>query len=343
MPREKEKAASLQLPLLPYLCQPSAILGLVLVGELLALVIVLIEAGSGISWSQFGAVSMVVQWIVLGSALVLCQLRGVLNRLAPLPSGCLAYGLCLVISAIVLWLAQLATFQPFDSWLWFKYMLVAAIFSGILLRYLYLQQQLSNQQQVELQTRLQSLQARIRPHFLFNSMNTIASLIAIDPPAAEKAIENLSQLFRANLQDVDANSLDEELDICRHYIAIEQIRLADRLRVNWQLEDPLPRLTVPPLLLQPLLENAIHHGIQRLSEGGEIVMSVGTQGQRVLIAIENPIPAEAVAHTDHGNQVALKNVQHRLQLYYNQKAKLKIIKDETNHTFRVEIQLPLGE
>jgi two-component system sensor histidine kinase AlgZ len=113
--------------------------------------------------------------------------------------------------------------------------------------------------------------------------------------------------------------------------------------VNWQLEDPLPRLTVPPLLLQPLLENAIHHGIQRLSEGGEIVMSVGTQGQLVLIAIENPIPAEAVAHTDHGNQVALKNVQHRLQLYYNQKAKLKIIKDETNHTFRVEIQLPLGE
>jgi two-component system sensor histidine kinase AlgZ len=244
---------------------------------------------------------------------------------------------------VVLLLAQVVTFQPFDLWLWFRYMLVAAIFSGILLRYLYLQQQLSNQQQVELQTRLQSLQSRIRPHFLFNSMNTIASLITIDPPAAEKAVVNLSALFRANLQDIDSNTLKQEISLCQQYIAIEQMRLADRLKMNWEFEEPLPVISLPPLLLQPLLENAIFHGIQRLSEGGEIVMSIKTEDNHVVITIQNPIPSDEIKHTDDGNHIALANIRNRLQLYYTGEAGFKINRDNKKQCFTVVLELPIKD
>ena len=330
------------LPLLPYLCEASAILGLVLVGELLALVLVLAQTNTPLSWSTLGFFSIVIQWIMLSSAMVLCQLRDLLNRLNPLTSGCLAYGMCLLISAVVLWASQLITFQPFELQTWLKSVLIAAIFSGILLRYLYLQQQLSNQQQAELQSRLQSLQSRIRPHFLFNSMNTIASLISIDPVAAEKAVENLSDLFRGNLQDAGLVPLADEIALCRRYIDIEQMRLADRLEMVWNIQEPITNMQVPSLFLQPLIENAIYHGIQRLTRGGKVVLSITEAHEHIYIHIENPIPVLAASETDRGHHIALANIEHRLQLHYKNKAQMKTEKDERNKQFIVDIVLPTG-
>ncbi|MGH1485511.1 MAG: sensor histidine kinase [Cellvibrionaceae bacterium] len=330
------------LPLLPYLCQASAILGLVLVGELLALVLVLAQTNTPLSWSTLGAVSMVTQWIMLSSALALCQLRGLLNRLNTITSGCLAYGICLLISAVVLWAAQLITFQPFDVSLWLKSFLIAAIFSGILLRYLYVQQQLSNQQQAELQSRLQSLQSRIRPHFLFNSMNTIASLISINPAAAEKAVENLSDLFRSNLQDADLVPLMDEITLCRRYIDIEQMRLAERLQMVWNIQEPITNIQVPSLFLQPLVENAIYHGIQRLTSGGAVVLTIAETNEQIHIRIENPIPVLSASETDRGHHIALANIEHRLQLHYKNKAQISTEKDESNKQFIVDIVLPIS-
>jgi two-component system sensor histidine kinase AlgZ len=257
------------LPLLPYLCSPSAILSLVLTGELLALVLVLADYSLSFSWVSLGITSMIIQWIVLSCALVLCQSRALLNRLSLRLSGCLAFSFCCVIAASILWISPLLISTPVDTGLWVRSTTIAVIFSGILLRYLYLQQQLSNQQQAELQSRIQSLQSRIRPHFLFNSMNTIASLINLDPETAEKTVEDLSDLFRSSLQNPGLVHLSEEIELCRRYIAVEKIRLAERLTMEWDFEEKIFSALVPSLFLQPLLENAIGHGLQLLIKGGD--------------------------------------------------------------------------
>ncbi|MFT6388853.1 MAG: two-component system sensor histidine kinase AlgZ [Cellvibrionaceae bacterium] len=333
------------LPLLPYLCKPSTILGLVLVGELLSFVLMLANSGAGFSWPALGSISLAAQWIILSSAFVLCQSRSLLNNLQPMLGGLAAYTVCLSISALVVYLAQLITFEPFDFSRWLKGFLITAIFSGILLRYLYLQQQLSNQQQAELGARLQSLQSRIKPHFLFNSMNTIASLITVNPSAAEKAVEDLSRLFRSSLQAPGLVKLEDEIDLCRRYIAIEHQRLAERLTMVWNMTEPLPSFMVPSLFLQPLLENAIIHGIQKLSKGGEIHLSILSKDKSIQIMVENPVPDinvdEKTKECEHGNQIALDNIQSRLQLHYGSKASIK--SKRYKHSFSVKIELPLTE
>ncbi len=329
------------LPLLPYLCSPSAILGLVLIGELLSLVIMLADYSSGFSWISLGIISMLVQWIILSCALILCQLRPLLNRLSLVLSGCLAFSLCLVISATILWLAPIVMAIPSDTEQWARSTAIAAIFAGILLRYLYLQQQLSNQQQAELEARIQSLQSRIRPHFLFNSMNTIASLISFDAKAAEKAIEDLSELFRSSLQKPGLVDLVDEIKLCRRYIDIEKTRLDERLRMDWNIESPTPQALVPSLSIQPLLENAIGHGIQQLVEGGTVTLSISQENDTLHIVITNPIPK--VTHQDrtNGNKIALSNIKNRLHLHYGDKAQLKAESNNTNNEFMVSIVLPI--
>jgi two-component system sensor histidine kinase AlgZ len=329
------------LPLLPYLCSPSAILGLVLTGELLALVLVLANYSLSFSWVSLGITSMIIQWIVLSCALVLCQSHTLLNRLSLRLSGCLAFSLCVSIAAIILWVSPLVISTSVDIGLWARSTIIAAIFSGILLRYLYLQQQLSNQQQAELQSRIQSLQSRIRPHFLFNSMNTIASLINLDPKAAEKTVENLSDLFRSSLQNPGLVNLSEEIELCRRYIAIEKIRLAERLTMEWDFEELVPNALVPSLFLQPLLENAIGHGVQLLIKGGAIKLSIKNDKQMLYITITNPVPEIDQRRQSNGNQIALGNIKTRLQLHFGDQAKLQTQLNNQTNQYLVTIQLPI--
>lgn len=330
------------LPLLPYLCSPSAILGLVLIGELLALVLILARFSTHFSWISLGTTSMTIQWIVLSCALVLCQLRDLLNRLSLRLSGCLAFSLCIVIAAFILYASQLLIATPFDIDSWARSTAIAAIFSGILLRYLYLQQQLSNQQQAELQSRIQSLQSRIRPHFLFNSMNTIASLIRLDPKTAEKTVEDLSDLFRSSLQNPGLVDLTEEVTLCRRYLAIEKIRLDERLIMVWDIDPALPKALVPSLFLQPLLENAICHGVQLLIEGGTIILSIKKDSQTLYITISNPVPEIKKRRRTNGNKIALSNIKNRLQLHYGDKAQLTTVLDDETNQHLVSIELPIS-
>jgi len=329
------------IPLLPYLCSPSAILGLVLIGELLSLVIMLADYSSGFSWVSLGIISMLVQWIILSCALILCQLRSLLNRLSLLWSGYLAFSLCIAISSIILWLAPLVMAMPNDIEQWARSTSIATIFSGILLRYLYLQQQLSNQQQAELEARIQSLQSRIKPHFLFNSMNTIACLISFDAKAAEKTIEDLSELFRSSLQKPGLVDIADEIKLCRRYIDIEKTRLDERLTIIWDIETPTPQALVPSLFIQPLLENAIGHGIQQLIEGGTVILSINQKNNTLNIAVTNPVPKVSQQNRTSSNKIALSNIKNRLYLHYGDKAQLKTESNNKNNQFIVRIALPI--
>src|SRR5690606_2309540 len=192
------------------------------------------------------------------------------------------------------------------------HLLLAAIFGGIVLRYFYIQQQLLTQEEAELTARIQALQSRIRPHFLFNSMNSIVSLIGSDPDRAERVVMDLSDLFRASLAAPGQVPLSQELNLCRQYIHIEQLRLGDRLNLQWQVGEFPEDCSIPSLLLQPVIENAIYHGIQPRSEGGTVEISVNARHNRMHITVRNPLPRPADV-AKPGDRIALANTRRRLQ------------------------------
>jgi two-component system sensor histidine kinase AlgZ len=185
---------------------------------------------------------------------------------------------------------------------------------------------------------VEALQARIRPHFLFNSMNTVAALVRLDPAAAERTIEDLSELFRAALGQHGSRdgTLGEELTLVDRYLAIEQLRLGERLRVRRDL-DSLPRdVPLPRLLLQPLVENAVRHGIQPLREGGEVILSGRRKGDVLVVVIDNPLPSSP-ASAGHGH--GLDNVRQRIAHHYG--ARGKVTAGPEGDRFVVRLQLPL--
>ncbi|MDO4723631.1 MAG: histidine kinase [Comamonadaceae bacterium] len=170
--------------------------------------------------------------------------------------------------------------------------------------------------------RLAELQSRIRPHFLFNTLNSAIALVRQDPAKAESMLEDLSDLFRHALLDAaSVSNLEKEVEIARQYLRIEGIRFEGRLRVSWTVDEAALQASVPPLLLQPLVENAIKHGIEPSSEGGEIHVLVRRKGDRVLLRISNTVPdansAAAQAAGRAGNGIALQNVRDRLRLMHD--------------------------
>jgi two-component system, LytTR family, sensor histidine kinase AlgZ len=192
------------------------------------------------------------------------------------------------------------------------------------------------------EARLQALQARIRPHFLFNSLNTVLGLMRADPRKAEKTLENLSDLFRVFMKDTrELVCLEEEVYTCREYLAIEKLRLAPRLEAKWNTDDMPADALLPSLLLQPLIENAVHHGIEPRMTPGLIEITLKKLGDRVHIEILNPISDYVPANSlpvRQGNQMALSNVRERLMLLYDMEAELKT--GEENGQFRLILEFP---
>lgn len=328
---------------LPDLCGVSALAALVLMGELLALVLVLALDGlREFNWERLGLVSLMVQWVILPSAAILCRLRPRLSRLSHKLAGGLSFAAVLAVllaatGAQQWWLASLSA-APFDHWRWLGDCLLGSICAGVVLRYAYVQQQLHNQQQAELGARIEALQSRIRPHFLFNSMNSLASLIAIDPERAEKLVEDLSALFRASLADARLVSLEQELTLAKRYLEIESLRLGERLRQNWSVEGGLERLQIPAMLLQPLLENAVLHGIARLREGGEIAVEITARDGRLQLSITNPVPGGEIRG---GNGIAMDNIRQRLAAHYGDRFSFEAGPEEGG--YRVSLRLPVEQ
>lgn len=218
--------------------------------------------------------------------------------------------------------------------------LAVALVSVALFRYMFIRAQWRAQLLAESEARVQALQARIRPHFLFNSLNTIASLIPDDPVGAERATEDLADLFRGSMRRADSLiSLSEELDLAEKYLQMEQRRLGDRIRINWQVDELPDGAFVLPLTLQPLLENAVTHGIQPRIDGGEIRVYGRSEKDNIVITICNPLgPADHIAP---GNGMALINIRERLQLAFGPNASL--ITHQDDEQFFAVLSLPYAE
>ncbi len=188
------------------------------------------------------------------------------------------------------------------------------------------------------EARLQALQARIRPHFLFNSINAVLSLIRADPQRAETALEDMADLFRVLMSDNrHLVPLADEVALCRQYLALEHLRLGDRLRVEWHLNSMPGDALVPPLLLQPLLENAVYHGIEPMTAPGAVSINIFSRDGQVHAILRNPYRAEGGRH-HAGNKMALGNVRERLALHFDVEADLQSrVKGDT---YEVHIRIP---
>src|SRR5574343_182777 len=263
---------------------------------------------------------------------VLALLRDGLRRL-PLRLGQLTVvGLC---GGIVAGLAGVAIIVLRENLSIARHLLLAMSGATIVLAYFELRSRAISPAQAE--ARLAALNARIRPHFLFNSLNAVLSLIRARPQQAEEALESLSDLFRAAMRDPsNLVDLQDEIDLGRQYLALEQLRLGERLRVEWQIDPLLEALPIPPLMLQPLLENAVYHGVEPLPAGGRVSVVICRQAEELLIAITNPL-GDASGHVA-GNQIALNNIRERLALYYDLEARLDIV--EGADRYEVRIVLP---
>lgn len=327
---------------LPDLCQAQSILFLVLIAELLVFVVVLFSSDLlQFSWLELGLASLFIQWLVLSSAALLCNIRPWLMNMSTLWATSIAYSLILLLTFFYSLVAEhvLHGFVLPAETGWgniLRNLLIAAIMTGIAFRYFFLSHQLRMQEKAELNSRIQALQSRIRPHFLFNSMNIIASLISIDPELAEEVVEDLSVLFRASLDEATGHpvKLSQELDLCEKYVHIEGLRLDDRLRVDWQVEVDPETVRIPLLTLQPLLENAIYHGIQPLPEGGLVTVAIWQVDGLVKVEITNPVSRHGQQH-ESGNRMALENIRHRLQAVYGPEAGLSVEKTDDMFTTRV--------
>jgi two-component system, LytTR family, sensor histidine kinase AlgZ len=187
------------------------------------------------------------------------------------------------------------------------------------------------------EARLQALQARIRPHFLFNCINTVLSIVRDDPKRAEIALEDMSDLFRmAMAQDSKLVLLSREVELSRRYLALEQLRLGERLKVDWHTENLPDDALIPPLMLQPLLENAVYHGIEPLAEGGTIDIRLGQHDNEMHLEIYNPRPEPGSHHT--GNKLALANIRERLALLFDIEAHYTV--ESSKEFYRIHIIMP---
>ncbi|WP_426143841.1 sensor histidine kinase [Pseudomonas sp. DWP3-1-2] len=323
---------------LPELCLPQALLVLVLLAELLVLVLVLVEPmRTGFDWVRLALMSLFVQWIVLLSAALLCGLRPWLARLPPGMAGLVG---CLLVVALTLACTAVTDICQLSGKLnpggmierYLRYGLIALIMSALMLRYFYLQSQWRKQQQGELRARIESLQARIRPHFLFNTLNSIASLVATQPAKAEQAVLDLSDLFRASLAKPGSLvTWRDELELAKRYLSIEQYRLGERLQLDWAVSAIPDDLPIPQLTLQPLLENALLYGIAPRIEGGVIKVEADYKKGEFILCVSNPYDEVATRQTSNGTQQALVNIGARITALFGPHASLSVERRDGRH------------
>ena len=335
---------------LPDFCAAGTVFIILLVAELVAIVLTLAShAPEGQFLLSLSKTSFFVLWLALLSTAIMCQLRGWLERAGKTRAFVLSFLLLVGLSLLI---AELAWQLPMrlvgvnvinDSHADFllRTLAISAIFIALAMRYLYVSSEWRRSIVLEAQARISALQALIRPHFLFNSMNTIASLTRSDPRQAEEAVEDLSDLLRASLSGTrNQTSIKEELEVAAIYQRIEKLRLGDRLNVRWDIAELPMRARIPSLTIQPLIENAIYHGIELLPDGGDVVVSGKRDGRFLQIAVSNPV-APGKSRSKDGNKMAMANIRQRFELAYGSRASVDV--DGANDRYTVTLRFPIDE
>ncbi len=333
---------------LPNFCSLPVLVAVAAVTELAVLLIVLAPSDEPRAvLPRLGTTSVFAQWLALLCVVALCKLKPLLARFAPMHGVLIAYGLIIVIvalaSELVFLIDQTLLLRltlPAEFHLRFVVgsTALAALIAAAMLRYFFVLEQWRERVRAVARSQFDALQARIRPHFLFNSMNTIASLIRSDPVQAERSVEDLADLFRAALRSGERlGTLGDEFDLIQRYLAIEQLRLGARLQVDLQLDELPLDLPLPPLLMQPLVENAIYHGIERLPQGGVLKIVGQRQAGMIEISIINPCPAEAPSARTH-NGMALNNIRSRIEYHFGRRGTLETIRG--TEQFICSLRLP---
>lgn len=336
---------------LPNLCVPQALLRVVLAAEFLAIVLALTVA-SDLSdfFVKLGLHSLFVQWVVLASTFALCLIGRVVDK----PSVTRASGLVLAVVASFTLIASIMGLVlagggqagslgklGVNALFVFKNLVIALVITLVLLRYFYIHSQWEKTVEADSAAKYDALQARMRPHFLFNSLNTIAHLVHKEPAKAEEALLDLADIMRLTLDKRSRISLKEELDLTLAYLRMEGLRLGERrLHVKLDMDrNSLPLdMDIPPFLLQPLVENAVYHGIQPRQDGGLLTVSLYDAGSRLDVAVTNPLPPSGVSTHTKGNHIAQENMVNRLRLAFGDRANLKIQKNAQQ--YRVSFSIP---
>jgi two-component system sensor histidine kinase AlgZ len=337
---------------LPDFCNVRMVFAVVVIAEMLAIVLTLAPLDrSENRWEDLSIISLFIQWVALLSSAVLCLLRPWLSRLSDTAAATASYFLLLITTTLISEASYWA-----GHWLfltqqlvhWHKDFLISnlgisAIVSAIVLRYFYIQHQYIRNLEAKSQARIQALQSRIRPHFLFNSLNTIASLTTTHPELAEEATMDLADLFRGSLANASYEvPLTEEWDLAKRYLRIEELRLGERLSVEWAVNQVPGDALIPQLTVQPLLENAIYHGIEHLPQGGTIRISGAMENQynnqRISITITNPLPAYTPPKERVSNKMAQENIRMRLEALYGNKGKL--LAKKVDSMYELTLQFP---
>jgi two-component system, LytTR family, sensor histidine kinase AlgZ len=338
----------------PDFCRLSTLFAVVVGAELVVVILGFAPLGRQ-RWDPyaFGSASLFAQWVALVSAIVLCKLRVPLSQLRPVAGALLAWAVPVGVAAFGAWLLLridlglgllLGVPNADPTRFIVRSAAIAGLIGAVALRYAYVQEQWRQQVRAQAKAEVDALQARIRPHFLFNSMNTIASLVRSDPGKAERAVEDLSDLFRAALGAGERDStLAEEVELVERFLAIEELRLGNRLQVLWQRAEPLPwDLKLPRLVLQPLVENAIIHGIAKLADGGVIDIGLRAEGKTLHVTVGNPCPPADVIVSDardQGNGHAQQSIEHRLRYRFGPAASMVTRRDDGYYA--CELRLPL--
>jgi two-component system sensor histidine kinase AlgZ len=281
---------------------------------------------------RFMRIATVVEPLLLASMVALSMLSALLARLPYWWGWAASIALVVALAASEHFALASLSLQPPELW---RMLALAALVAASLLYYFRLFTRAFSPALAE--ARLQALQARIRPHFLFNSLNAVLSLIRRDPRRAERALEDLADLFRTLMADAGRFvRLADEISLLERYAALEQLRLGERLRISWELDTAPSDALLPPMVLQPLLENAVYHGVEPGTGASDVLVHIERRGDRVLASIENPL-VEGQQHRS-GNRMALENIRERLALFFDAEARIET--RISGGRYRVEIEIP---
>lgn len=327
--------------ILPDFCAGARVVRVLVFCEAVAIILALGSSHLAGLWRLMFLLSVYLQWIGVCSAAALCLIRRYAAEMSTRQVMLVSYVSLLLITFLITEITLLA--GPYTG---FRVVLadlgplafllrslgICGVVGALGLRYFWLRASWQARAETEAHARLEALQARIEPHFLFNALNSAAALTAIRPAEAETALEDLAALLRARLagDGPDTVSLAEEMTLVEAYVRIEKLRLGERLTLSLSLTDDARAARLPALTVQPLVENAIGHGVARLSAGGTVALDTWLETDTLYVRVCNPVAENTAAAPGH--RQALANIRNRLELAYGDAARLDVAHDDRSFT-----------